>query len=59
MIDVIHVDEKTAIRTTVELIKALGDKHELSELWIIALRKEFGLIYRPDRLPIISFSKPV
>ena len=59
MIDVMHIDEKIALRTTVELIKALGDEHELSRAWIIALRKEFGLVYRPDRLPTVSFSKPV
>lgn len=59
MIDVMHIDEKIAVRTTVELIKALGDEHELSKLWIIALRKEFGLIYRPDRQPGPSFSRPV
>ena len=54
-----HIDEKTALRTAAELIKALGDEHELSKLWIIALRKEFGLIYRPDRMPGPSFSRPV
>lgn len=59
MIDVMHVDEKTALNTAVELIKALGDEHELSKAWIIALHRNFGLRYRPDRLPVVSFSKPV
>ena len=49
MIDVIHVDENTALRTAKAIIEAYGDHDELAKLWIIAIRKEFGLIYRSDR----------
>lgn len=54
--DVMHVDERTAVRTAVELIKALGEDHDLSKAWIIAVRKNFGLRYRSDT---ISFMRPV
>lgn len=56
MIDVMHVDERTAIRTAVELVKALGDDHDLAKAWIVAVCKNFGLRYRPDT---VSFSRPV
>lgn len=56
MIDVLHVDERTAIRTAVELIKALGEDHDLSKAWIIAVQKNFGLRYRSDT---VSFMRSV
>lgn len=58
MIDVMHIDEKMALRTTVELIKALGDEHDLSRLWIIALRRYFGLVYQPGGATP-RFNRPV
>lgn len=58
MIDVMHIDKDAAVRTAAALIEALGDGHELSKLWIIALRKEFGLIYQAGSDPV-RFSRPV
>lgn len=59
MIDVMHVDEETARNTTAELIKALGDEHALSQAWICALRRNFGLRYMPDRKPSVVFARSV
>ena len=56
MIDVVHVDEQTALQTARIVLQKFGPEHELSRKWLAAAH-HFGYLFRPDRPGL--FSKPV